>query len=122
MSTTPPTPTSFTPPPSSDRFAPTEWSQQSVVTGVMSQKGLLIGVGVALAALFVFLRRPASQEKAARQLVRDIRHVDDAGDIRDLLGSTLPPIVRPVLLLALEELERQVHRGFLTLEHQIEDL
>jgi hypothetical protein len=114
-----PTPT---PPSSSDRFPPTEWTQQSLLTEVMHQKGLLVGLGLAVVAVLVFLRRPAPEEKAARRLVRDVRHVDDAGDVRDVLGSTLPTIVRPVLLLALEEIERQVDRGFLNLERQIESL
>jgi hypothetical protein len=104
MSTTPPsTPTSF-------------------LSELMHQKGLLIGLGLAIVGFFVFSRRPAPQEKAARRLVRDFRHVDDAGDLRDVLGSTLPTIVRPVLLLALEEIERQVHRGFDNLERELERL
>jgi hypothetical protein len=106
----------------SERFPATDWTQQTVLSEVMQQKSLLIGLGLAAAAFFAFSRRSAPQEKAARRLVRDMRHVDDAGDVRDLLGSNLPTIVRPVLLLALEELERQVHKGFLRLEREIEQL
>ena len=45
-----------------------------------------------------------------------------AEDVRDLLGDNLPVIVRPALLAALEEIERQVHRGFDKLEHDLERL
>jgi hypothetical protein len=107
---------------SEERFPPTEGNQQTVLSEVMQQKGLLIGLGLAATALFFLSRRSAPEEKAARRLVRDMRHVDDAGDVRDLLGSNLPTIVRPVLLLALEELERQVHKGFANLEREIERL
>jgi hypothetical protein len=91
---------------------------------VMQQKGLLIGAGVmvGLFVLFMMGRRPAPQEEAARRLVRDWRKVDDADDVRDLLGSNLPAIVRPALLLVLHEIERQVHRGFQSLERDIERL
>jgi hypothetical protein len=109
---------------SSDHFTPTEWTQQTMLKDVMQQKGLLIGAGVALGLLMLLLtrRRPAPEEKAARRLVRDWRKVDDAADVRDLLGSNLPTIVRPALLLALHELERQVHKGFQSLERDIERL
>jgi hypothetical protein len=74
--------------------------------------------------LFVLLlrRRSAPEEQAARRLVRDWRKVDDAADVRDLLGSNLPTIVRPALLMALHEIERQVHKGFQNLERDIERL
>ncbi len=110
-------------PSSSDRFTPSEWTQQTLLADIMQQKGLLIGAGVAL-GLFVLLlrRRPAPEEKAARRLVRDWRKVDDAADVRDLLGSNLPTIVRPALLMALHEIERQVHQGFRSLERDIERL
>jgi hypothetical protein len=94
-----------------------------MLSDVMQQKGLLIGAGVALGVLWLLLRRRAApEEKAARRLVRDWRKVDDAGDVRDLLGSNLPTIVRPALLIALHEIERQVHKGFQSLERDIERL
>ena len=93
-----------------------------MMSDLMQQKGLLIGAGVVIGALLLFRRRSAPEEKAARRLVRDIRRVDDAGDVRDLLGDNLPTIVRPALLMALSEIERQVHRGFRMLEREIEHL
>lgn len=101
---------------------PTMPTSTSFLSQVMHQKGLLIGLGMALATFFLFSRRSAPEEQAARRLVRDIRHVDDAGDVRDILGSNLPTIVRPVLLLALEEIERQVHLGFDQLERELQRL
>jgi hypothetical protein len=89
----------------------------------MEQKGLLIGLGVAIGIVFFLLRRrPAPEEKAARRLVRDWRHVDDTRDARELLGENLPTIIRPVLLIALEEVERQVQRGFRRFEKDIQRL
>jgi len=94
-----------------------------MLSDVMQQKGLLIGVGVAFGLILLFLRRrPAPEAKAARRLVRNWRNVDDADDARDLLGSNLPTIVRPALLIALHEIERQVHRGFQSLGREIERL
>jgi hypothetical protein len=107
---------------SSDTFTPTEWTQQSMLSDVMQQKGLLIGAGVVIGSLWLFRRRSAPQEKAARRLVRKMRHVDDASDMRDVLGNNLPAIVRPALLMAVAEIQRQVHRGFRLLEHEIEHL
>ena len=110
-------------PTSSDRFTPTEWTQQSMLSDVMQQKGMFIGAGVMLGLLLLMLRRrSAPEEKAARRLVRDWRKVDDAHDVRDLLGSNVPTIVRPALLMALHEIERQVHRAFESLERDIERL
>ena len=54
--------------------------------------------------------------------MRNWRKVDDAGDVRDLLGSNVPTIVRPALLMALHEIERQVHKGFASVERDIERL
>ena len=108
---------------SSDQFTPTEWTQQTMLSDVLQQKGLLIGVGVVVGFLLLMLRRrSAPEEKAARRLVRDWCKVDDAADVRDLLGSNLPTIVRPALLMALHEIERQVHKGFESLERDIERL
>jgi hypothetical protein len=88
----------------------------------MQQKGLLVGLGVVVGAFLLFRPRSAPQEKAARRLVRNIRRVDDADDVRDLLGDNLPTIVRPALMIALGEIERRVHKGFRTLEKEIEHL
>ena len=107
---------------SADSFTPSDWTQQTMLADVMQQKGLLIGLGVVIGAFLLFRPRSAPEEKAARRLVRDIRHVDDADDVRNLLGDNLPTIVRPALLIALNEIERQVHKGFRTLEKEIEHL
>lgn len=106
----------------SDTFTPTEWTQQTMLSDLMQQKGLLIGLGVVVGAVLLFRPRSAPEEKAARRLVRDIRKVDDADDVRSLLGDNLPTIVRPALLIALNEIERQIHRGFDRLEHEIAHL
>ncbi len=105
-----------------DNFSPSELTQQTMLADLMQQKGLLIGLGVVIGAFLLFRPRSAPEEKAARRLVRDIRRVDDADDVRNLLGENLPTIVRPALLIALNEVERQVHKGFRTLEKEIERL
>ena len=107
---------------SSNGLTASEWTQQSMLSDLMQQKGLLIGIGAVIGLVLLLSRRSAPEEKAARRLVRDWRHVDDPDDVRDLLGENLPPIVRPVLLALLEEIERQVHRGFRSLEREIERL
>ena len=110
-------------PSSSDHYTPTEWTQHTMLSDVLQQKGLIIGAGVLVGVwLFMLRRRRKPAEKAARRLVRDWRKVDDAADVRDLLGSNLPTIVRPALLMALHEIERQVHKGFESLERDIERL
>jgi hypothetical protein len=107
----------------SDQFTPTAWTQQTMLSDVMQQKGLLIGLSITVGLFLLFLRRrSAPEERAARRLVRDWRKVDDAGDVRDLLGSNLPTIVRPALLIALHEIERRVHKGFQSLKRDIERL
>jgi hypothetical protein len=106
----------------SERFTPTDWTQPTGLQELLQQKALLIGVGAAVGAFLLFARRKAPEEKAARRLVRDWRHVDDAGDLRDLLGDTLPPIIRPVLLIALGEIERPVHHVFENIEREIQRL
>jgi hypothetical protein len=93
-----------------------------MMSDVMHQKGWLIGLGAVICAFLLFRPRAAPAEKAARRLVRDIRHVDHAEDVPELLGENLPTIVRPALLMALNEIERLVHRGFRTLEREIEHL
>ncbi len=107
---------------SSDGLTASEWTQQSMLSDLMQQKALLIGIGAVIGLVLLLSRRSAPEEKAARRLVRDWQHVDDPDDVRDLLGENLPPIVRPVLLALLEEIERQVHRGFRSLEREIERL
>ena len=116
------TSTPSSPPTSSNGLTASEWTQQSMLSDLMQQKGLLIGIGVVVGLALLLSRRSAPEEKAARRLVRNWRHVDDADDVRDLLGENLPPIVRPALLALLEELQRQVHRGFRSLEREIERL
>jgi hypothetical protein len=107
---------------SSDNFTPSELTQQTMLSDLMQQKGLLIGLGVVIGAVLLFRPRSAPEEKAARRLVRDIRRVDHADDVRSLLGDNLPTIARPALLTALNEIERQVHKGFRMLEKEIEHL
>ena len=89
---------------------------------LLQQKGLLIGIGVAIGLFWLLRSRSKPEEKAARNLVREWRHVDDVSDVRDLLGENLPPIVKPALLMALAEIERQIEMGFRRLERQIERL
>ena len=122
MATTSSTPISSSS--SSDHFTPTEWTQRTMLSDVMQQKGLLIGGGVGV-LLFLFLltrRGPAPEQRAARRLVRDWRKVGNAADVVDLLGANLPAIIRPVLIMALHELERQLRKGFQSLERDIERL
>lgn len=107
---------------SSIGMSASEWTQQSMLSDLMQQKWLLIGLGAAVGLFMLVSRRSAPEEKAARRLVRDWRHVDDPDDARDLLGENVPTIVRPVLLAVLEEVQRQVHRGFRSLEREIERL
>jgi hypothetical protein len=103
-------------------YTASEWTQQSMVGDLMQQKWLWIGVGGFVAAVWLLSRRSAPEEKAARRLVRDWRHVDDPEDVRDLLGSNVPTILRPALLTALEELEDQVHQWFRRAEREINHL
>jgi hypothetical protein len=93
-----------------------------MLSDLMDQKGLLIGLGVAIVVVWFLRSRSRPQEKAARRLVRDWRHVDDPDDARDLLSDNLPTIIRPALLIALDEIERQIHRGFRKIEKDLERL
>ena len=123
-SSTPSTSSSVYMPPSSTPhdYTATEWTQQNMLTDVLQQKGLIIGVGVMLLAIFFFSKRRAPEEKAARRLVRDWRRVDDPRAVRNLLGDNLPTIMRPALLAALQEIERQTEHGFRKLEREIAHL
>ncbi len=107
---------------SSDRFTASEWTQQTMLSDLLQQKWLLIGVGAFIGTMWLMSRRSAPEEKAARRLVRDWRHVDDPGDVRELLGENVPTILKPALLSALDEIERQVERWFRQLEREIERL
>ena len=106
----------------SDGLTASEWTQQTMLSDLMQQKGLLIGIGLVIGVLLLLSRRSSPESKAARRLVRDLRHVDDVEDARDLLGENVPTIVRPALLMALDEAHRQVHRGFRALEREIQRL
>jgi hypothetical protein len=93
------------------------------MSDLLQQKGLLIGIGAVILGILFFRGRGAKpEEKAARNLVRDWRKVEAPSDARDLLGDNLPTIIRPVLLTALEEVERQVHLGFRKLERELNRL
>jgi hypothetical protein len=122
MSTTWSSTPSTSSPTSSDTYTPSQWTQQNMFSDLLQQKGLLIGLGVMVVGFLFFRSRSRPEEKAARRLVRDFRRVDDADDARDLLGTNLPTIVRPALLIALSELERQISLGIRRLERQIERL
>jgi hypothetical protein len=107
--------------PSSERLTANQFTQQTMLSDLMQQRGLLIGIAVAAGALWFFMRGSGkgAEEKAARRMVRDMRHVDDPDDVRNVLGSNLPTIVRPVLLIVLQELERQISLGFRRAEKQV---
>jgi hypothetical protein len=108
--------------PGSEGLTASEWTQQSMFNDLMQQKWILLGAGCLIGGLWLWSRRSAPDEKAARRLVRDWRHVDDPEDVRDLLGSNLPPILRPALLAALEEVEDVVHDWFDRAEREINRL
>ena len=106
----------------SETFTASEWTQRTMVNDLMQQKWLLIGLGCAIGVSWLMSRRSAPEEKAARHLVRDWRHVDDVDDARELLAENLPTILRPALLTALEEIEDQVHHLFRRAEREISRL
>jgi hypothetical protein len=108
--------------PYSERMSSSELTQQTMFSDLMQQRWLIaLGIGIGIFML-LRMRRGDEREQAARHLVRDWRHVDDVEDARDLLGSNLPPIMRPAMLMILQEIERQVERGFRRLEKSIERL
>jgi hypothetical protein len=108
--------------PYSERLTSTEFTQRTMLSD-LTQQPWLIALGIGL-AIFVLarMRGAPDQEKAARRLVRDWQNVDDVDDARDLLGSNLAIIMRPALLLVLEEAQRQARRAFRNLEKSIERL
>jgi hypothetical protein len=108
--------------PYSERMSSSELTQQTMLSDLLQQRWLIaLGVGFGIFMLWR-MRSTPEPERAARRLVRDLRHVDDVEDARDLIGSNLPPIMRPAMLLILEEIERQVEQGFRRLERTIERL
>ncbi len=101
----------------------TELTQRTMLDDLRQQPLLLAGAAVGFVALVLFLtRRKPSRERAARQLVREWRDVDDADDARDVLGSNLPVILRPAAAVLLDEAEHVVHRWFRQLERAINKL
>jgi hypothetical protein len=101
----------------SDLAEPSPWAS------LTQQRPLMIGAGLAgLALLFLWLRRSDPRDQAARRLVRDWGDVDDVDDARAVVGSNLPTILQPVLLILLREVEAQVDRGFRELERRISRL
>ena len=107
---------------SADQYTASEWTRQTMLNDLMQQKWLLVGAGVVLSGLWFLSRRSAPEERAAKRLVRDWQHVDDADDVRELLGENVPKILKPAMLSALEEIENQVHLWFRGLEREINRL
>lgn len=105
-----------------DSYNASEWTQQSMLGDLASQKWLWVGAACFIGAIWLWSRRKAPEEHAARRLVRDWRHVDDVDDARDLLGSNVPTILKPALLTALEELQDLVHAWFRRAEREINHL
>src|SRR5436305_10983753 len=103
----------------SDQYTASEWTQRTMLSDVLQQRGLLIGLGSLIGIVWFMRRRRAPEEDAARHLVRDWRHVDDVDDARGLLGENVPTILRPALLTALEEIEAVVDRWFRQVEREI---
>jgi len=113
MATTPPT----------EHMTSAQFTERTMLADLTQQPWLIAaGAGIGALVLFNMLRRPPEQERAARRLVRDWRKVDDVDDVRDLLGDNVPTIIRPVLLMVLEQIERQVEIGFRRLERSIQHL
>ena len=106
----------------SEPYTSSEWTRQNMLQDLMQQKWFLVGAGSLIAALWLFSRRSSSEQQAARRLVRDWRNVDDAGDVRGLLGQNVPVILRPLLLTALEQLEDLVEGWFRRVERDLERL
>src|SRR5688500_8079968 len=97
---------------SSAPMTASELTQNTMLSDLTGQRSLLMCSAVTTAALWSFMpRRPAGEEQAARRLVRDWRNVDDIDDARDLIGSNVPAILRPALLIVMSEIERQIQHG-----------
>ncbi|MBV9175195.1 MAG: hypothetical protein JOZ81_34500 [Chloroflexi bacterium] len=107
---------------SSETVSTNQLTQRTMVSDLLQQRGLLVGAAVAVGALWLFSRRKPPEEEAARRLVRDWRHVDDADDARSLLGSNLLPVLRPALLTLMDAVEDQIHVGFRQLERRLKHL
>src|SRR4051812_14070103 len=108
--------------PASEHLTSSEFTQRTMLSDLMQQRWL-VGIGIGIGIMLVMrMRQAPAPERAARRLVRDLRHVDDVDDARDLFGSEMPTIIRPAMLLLLEEVERQVNRMFRGLERSIERL
>ena len=103
-------------------YTASEWTQQTMFNDLMQQKWLVIGAAGLVGFVWLMSRRSSPEEQAARHLVRDWRHVDDPDDARELLGSNVPTIFRPVLLTILEELEDLTQQWFRRAEREIERL
>ena len=107
----------------SERVSPTDLTQRTAFEDMTQQRGLLIGVGVAAVALFLMFRsRKDDQREAAKHLVRDWRRVDDVDGARDLLSSNVGPLLRPALLMVLNEVEDQVHHVLRRMEKRVQRL
>ena len=106
-----------------ERPTPSELTQRTMPWDMPQRPMLWAGACLALLALLLFRRRRgAPQRRAARHLVRDWRSVDDIDDARDLLGSNLPPILKPALVALLNEAEQHTHRWFRQMERRISKL
>jgi hypothetical protein len=103
-----------------ERLTPSELTQRTMFEDMRQQPMVWAGLGVAVVAVVLFwVRRGQSQERAARHLVRDWRHVDDIHDARDLLGSNVPAVVRPALMVLLHEAEDYVDHWFRQMERAL---
>ncbi len=107
---------------SNPSYSASGWTERTFLNDMTQQKWLLIGLGCFIGALWLYSRRSAPEEQAARRLVRDWRQVDDVDDARDLLSENIPPILKPALLSALDELHNQVHHAFRQVEREINRL
>lgn len=87
--------------------------RQDWMNMLMSRNGIM-AAGAVLVVLFLLSRRGGddSSEKAARKFVRDLRKVDSVDDGREHLQSTLLPVLKPVLMVMLSELEDLVEKAF----------
>jgi hypothetical protein len=108
--------------PTSEALPASDWTRQNMLTDLGQQRMLWAGLGTAAVLFLLFRRREDEQEKAARHLVRDWRKVDDLDDAREHLQSNLTPLIRPVLLSLLGELETASHKWLRRVEREIKHL